>query len=119
MATNQRNARIILMGEDEDAETIIQLYFARSADAHGSPINVGRTERTISVEPLVDAPIVPIKSAEVKPQSATHAQAETNTQEVNFVPLLFAGLMIGCISFSVGQMVGYYQGSVSKLEAIN
>ncbi len=111
MGNNQRTARIILMGEDDDAETIIQLDFA--------PINVGRAERTISIEPLVDAPIVPTKSAEVtevKPHTKPQSYVQNNTQEVSFVPLLFAGLMIGCISFSVGHMVGYYQGSISRAE---
>lgn len=94
MGNNQRNARIILMGEDDDAETIIQLDFA--------PRNVGRTERTISVEPLVDAPIVPVKSAEPK----TQFHAQNDTQEINFVPLLFAGIMIGSICFSGGYILG-------------
>ncbi len=112
MATNQRNARIILMGEDDDAETIIQLDFA--------PINVGRTERTISVEPLVDAPIVPTKSAgiaEVNPRLTTRTHAEVTSHEINLVPLLFAGLMIGSICFSGGYIVGREQSNFSKIEA--
>lgn len=104
------NSGFILKEETADDVWIFEATFAPA----NQPNNVGRNERTISVEPLVDAPIVPIKSAE--PKTKSHAQI---TQEVNFVPLLFAGLMIGCISFSVGQMVGYYQGSISRMEANN
>ena len=112
MATNQRNARIILIGEDDDAETIIQLDFA--------PRDVVRTERTISVEPLVDAPIVPTKSAEVtqvKSHTKPQSHAQNDTQEINFVPLLFAGIMIGSIAFAGGYIVGREQSNFSKIEA--
>ncbi|MFB2936773.1 hypothetical protein ACE1B6_16095 [Aerosakkonemataceae cyanobacterium BLCC-F154] len=111
MATNQRNARIILMGEDDDAETIIQLDFA--------PRDVVRTERTISIEPLLDAPIVPVKSAELVEATAqplTQTNTQTNTQEINFAPLLFAGIMIGSICFAGGYIIGREQSNFNKLE---
>ncbi|XWK91800.1 MAG: hypothetical protein U7127_31470 (plasmid) [Phormidium sp.] len=120
MATNQRNARIILMGEDDDAETIIQLDFA--------PRDVVRTERAISVEPLVDAPIVPTKSAEVaevkpsaerrsKPQTKTYISAQTITSEINIAALILGGIMIGSMCFAGGYIVGREQSNFSKIEA--
>lgn len=92
------------MGEDDDAETIIQLDFA--------PRDVVRTERTIRVEPLVDAPIVPTKSAEVKP----YIQAETTTSEVNIAALILGGLMIGSICFSGGYIIATEQHRINTLE---
>ena len=109
MATNQRNARIILMGEDDDAETIIQLDF--------TPRDVVRTERRISVKPLVDAPIVPTKRAEAIVQPKTQLTSQENTDQINLVPLLFAGLMIGSICFAGGYIVGREQSNFSKIEA--
>lgn len=110
------NSGFILKEETADDVWIFEATFAKTNQQN----NVGRTERTISVEPLVDAPIVPTKSAEVsevKAQLTTHAQTETNTQEINFVPLLFAGLMIGSICFSGGYIVGKEQSNFSKIEA--
>lgn len=115
------NSGFILKEETEDDVWIFEATFTRSADAHGSPINqpnnVGGTERTISVKPLVDAPIVPTKSAEVRPHTKPQSHAQIETQEINLVPLLFAGIMIGSICFGGGYIVGKEQSNFSKIEA--
>ena len=54
--------------------------------------------------------------AEMPPCAAT-VWERVGAQEINFVPLLFAGLMIGSICFSGGYIVGREQSNFSKIEA--
>ena len=107
------NSGFILKEETADDVWIFEATFAPL----NQPNNVGRTERTISVEPLVDAPIVPTKRAEAIVQPKTQLTSQENTYQINLVPLLFAGLMIGSICFAGGYIVGREQSNFTKIEA--
>ena len=117
MGSNQRNIRLILEGEDDEAIYTLEA----TLEPRNQPINLGRTERTISVEPLVDAPIVPTKSAEVaevKPQTKTYIPAQTTTSEINIAALILGGIMIGSMCFAGGYIIATEQHRANTLEVI-
>lgn len=105
MGSNQRNLRLILEGEDDEAIYTLEATF----QPINQPINLARDERTISIEPLVDAPIVSVKSAEVKPPTQTES-------EVNIATLIIGGIMLGSICFGVGYLVGTAQHQPCNFE---
>ena len=102
------NSGFILKEETADDVWIFEATFTSA----NQPNNVARNERTISIEPLVDAPIVHTKSAEVKP----HAQAETTTSEINIAALIIGGLMIASSCFGIGYLVGTAQYQPGNFE---
>lgn len=103
------NSGFILKEETADDVWIFEATFTPA----NQPNNVARNERTISIEPLVDAPIVPIKSAELTHQ----VQAETTTSEINIAALILGGLMIGSICFSSGYIIATEQHRANIFEA--
>ena len=112
MVNAQRNLRLILEGEDDEAIYTLEATF----QPINQRFNVARDERTISVEPLIDAPIVPIKSAEVKLQNKNQSHAQTDTSELNIAALILGGLMIGSICFSGGYIIATEQHRANTLE---
>ncbi|MFB2835100.1 hypothetical protein, partial [Floridanema evergladense] len=107
------NSGFILKQETADDVWIFEAIFAPT----NQPNNVGGNERTISVKPLLDAPIVPTKSAEVTPHTQPQSHAQNDTQEINFVPLLFAGIMIASAFFGIGYLVGRESNRTQQNEA--
>jgi len=102
------NSGFILKEETADDVWIFEATFTPA----NQPNNVARDERTISIEPLVDAPIVSVKSTEIKP----HIQAETTTLEINIAALILGGLMIASTCFGIGYLVGTAQHQPCKFE---
>lgn len=99
------NSGFILKEETADDVWIFEATFTSA----NQPNNVARDERTISIEPLVDAPIVSVKSAEVKPPTQTES-------DFNIATLIIGGIMLGSICFSIGYLVGTAQQQPCNFE---